>query len=244
MTDAGESLWVRVPVVAQKPEAMLMRAELDEHHENEGLWVGSATLDQVNAPAYSGTNLLATPAPLTMRLIVHVDAFGHARLLHQVLLAWDSTQTNAPHTNGTYALFLHDADVPANAEEVHRICSVAFPPMEPVLLAGEFTNALAGAVIVAADNPANPFLHRYHPMHDNRDWDFEPYTNAVETLAVARAIMLDFGEPPTNLVHHPYWGVDQATGTYRETLTGLRVQPVHVEGEFHLERISRINEIQ
>ena len=59
-----------------------------------------------------------------------------------------------------------------------------------------------------------------------------------------REIALDFEEAPTNLVHHPYWGVDSALGTYRETLTGLRAQAIQVEGDFYLERISTINELQ
>lgn len=243
VTDAGESLRVRVPVTAEK-HAVLLGAELDEHHENEGLWVGDVTLDQVNAPAYSGTNLLATVAPLTLRLIVHVDGFGQCRLLQQVLLAWDSTQTNAPHTNGTYALFLEDVDVPADSEEVYRVSSVAFPRMDPVWLTGDFTNELWGTVEVGFDDPTNPTLHRFHPMHDNKDWDFESYSNAVETLEVSRDITMTFQEPSTNWVDNPYWGVDRAWGTYRETLTGLRAQPVLVEGTFLLRRISTINEIE
>lgn len=244
VTDAGESLRVRVPVVAEKPKVMLLGAELDEHNESEGLWVGNVTLDQVNAPAYSDTNLLATPAPLTMRLILHVDGLGQCRLLQQVLLAWDSTQTNAPHTNGTYALFLEDADVPADSEQVLRVSSVAFPLMEPVWLTGEFTNALTGTVEVSYDDPVNPYLHRYHPMHDNKDWDFEPYTNATETLEITRDVTLTFEEPSTNWADNPYWGVDRAWGTYQETLLGLRAQPVLVEGRFMLRRISTINELE
>jgi hypothetical protein len=243
VTDAGESLRVRVPVVAEK-HAVLLGDELGAHHENEGLWVGSATLDQVNAPAYSDTNLLATVAPLTLRLIVHVDGYGQCRLLQQVLLAWDSAQTNAPHTNGTYALFLEDADVPADSEEVIRVSSVAFPLMESLWLTGDFTNELWGTFQVGYDDPVNPFLHRYHPMHDNQDWDFEPYSNAVETLEISREITLAFAEPATNWVDNPYWGVDRAWGTYRETLTGLRAQEILVEGTFLLQRISTINEIE
>jgi hypothetical protein len=248
--DAARSLLVRVPVVAEPASGGGRRYardgqnELDEHHENEGLWVGAAVLDHVNAPAYEYAGLMPTPAPASLRLIVHVDGYGRSRLLQQVLLAWDSSLTNAPHTNGTYALFVDEADVPANAEDVHRISSVAFPLMPPLTLAGEFTNILTGTVAVNFDDPTNPFLHRYHPMHDNKDWDFNPYTNAVETRTIVREITLDFDDPPTNLVHHPYWGVDQALGTYRETLIGLRAQPVVVEGSFWLERISRINKLK
>ncbi|MCF7838207.1 MAG: hypothetical protein K9N49_06215 [Candidatus Marinimicrobia bacterium] len=241
--DADQSLRVRAPVTAQKP-AMLLGAPLDDHHENAGLWVGAAVLNKINAPAYTGTNLLATVAPLTMRLIIHVNAYGQARLLQQVVLAWDNSLTDPPHTNGTYALFVNDADVPTDTEEVHRISSVAFPLMAPVWLTGEFTNELTGTVSVGFDDPTNPTLHRFHPMHDNQNWDFEPYSNAVETLAISREITLAFEAPGTNLVQHPHWGVDNVMGAYRETLTGLRAQPVAVEGSFRLERISRINEIE
>jgi len=238
--DAAQSLLIRVPVVAQPQSG----SPVAEHHENEGLWVGAAVLDHVNAPAYEYAGLMPTPAPASLRLIVHVDGFGRSRLLQQVLLAWDSSLTNAPHTNGTYALFVNDADVPADAKDVHRISSVAFPLMPPLTLTGEFTNILTGTVTVRYDDPTNPFLHRFHPLHDNRDWDFNPYTNAVETRTIVRHITLDFDDPPTNVVHHPYWGVDQALGTYEETLTGLRAQPIVVKGSFWLERISRINELQ
>ncbi len=240
--DTALSLRVRVPVIAEKP-AGLMGAELSDHHESEGLWVGQATLDRVNAPAYTN-GLLPTPAPLTVRLIVHVDAYGRSRLLQQAVLVWDGSLTNAPHTNGTYALFVNDAEMPADAEEAYRISSTAFPLMPPLLLDGDFTNVLTGTVTVDFDDPTNPFLHRYHPMHDNKNWDFESYTNAVETRTIARDVTLDFEESPTNLVHHPYWGVDQILGTYRETMTGLRAQPIHVEGDFWMERISTINELQ
>jgi len=239
--DTGESLMVRVPVVAEKVPPIVLPGD---HYESEGLWVGDVVLDQVNAPAYTTNDLLPTPAPMSFRLIVHVNSSGESRLLQQVLLAWDSSLTNAPYTNGAYALFIHDADVPPDSEEVNRISSVAFPLMDPLWLTGSFSNLLTGTITIGFDDPTNPYLHRYHPMHDNKDWDFQPYTNAVETPIITREITLDFDAPPTNLVHHPYWGVDQAMGTYHETMTGLRAQPIFVEGAFYLKRITRINELQ
>ncbi|HOY60850.1 MAG TPA: hypothetical protein PK640_22230, partial [Verrucomicrobiota bacterium] len=120
---------------------------------------------------------------------------------------------------------------------------VAFPVMAPVALTGSFSNALTGTVTVAFDAPSNPFLHRYHPMHDNKNWDFESYTNAVETRTIARNFTLTF-DAVTNTSANPYYGVDQFSGMYQEELTGLRAQPVLVRGAFSLERISRINQLQ
>jgi len=249
ITDGAESLLVRVPVVARKPAAMGaallsgVSGEPAAHHEDEGLWVGSATLDEVNVPAYPSADMQGTPAAASFRLLVHVDAYGQARLLQRVVLAWDPTLTDAPHTNGTYAVYADDRAVPTEATDVKRIDSVAFPVMAPVALSGSLSNALTGTVTVAFDAPTNPFLHRYHPMHDNKNWDFESYTNAVETRTIARNLTLTF-DAVTNTSASPYYGVDQLSGVYQETLTGLRAQPVLVRGAFSLERISRINQLQ
>ena len=230
-----------LPVVAQK-HSVLLGDPLDQHDDNEGLWVGQVTVNQVNAPAYTGTNLLSTPAPVSFRLLMHVDATATARLLQQVVLAWDPTLNNAPHTNGTYALYADDRTLPAVATDVSRISSAAFPPMPPVGLAGSFTNALAGTVTVRFDDPVNPFLHRYHPMHDNQDWNWQPYTNAVETRTIVRDLALTF-DSITNGSANPYSGVDRVSGVYQETLSGLRAQPIVMQGVFSLQRISQINQL-
>lgn len=236
ITDGAESLLIRVPVVAQPAGLLLGATAFDP---NEGLWVGQATVDQVNAPAYTD-DLLPTPAPASFRLLVHVDGYGRARLLQQVLLAWDSTLTDAPHTNGAYALYANAAALPNNATDVKRLSSTAFPLMAPLPMIGSLSNNLGGSVVVRFDDPVNPFLHRYHPMHDNKDWSFRPYTNAVETRTIQRDITLVFS-PATNAPANPLWGVDAVSGTYRETLSGLRAQTLRVQGEFTLQRISRID---
>jgi hypothetical protein len=242
VTDAGESLLMRVPVVAQK-HSVLLGDPLEPHADNEGLWVGQVTVHQVNAPAYTGTNLLTTPAPLAFRLLVHLNGYGQGHLLQQAVLAWDRTLTNAPHTNGTYALYADERWLPTDATDVSRISSVAFPPMPPAPLTGSLTNALTGTVRVRFDDPTNPFLHRYHPMHDNQNWDWEPYTNAVETRSITRTVSLT-SNPLTNGSANPYYGVDRMSGAYQETLSGLRAQPIVLQGAFSLQRISRINTLQ
>jgi hypothetical protein len=252
VTDAGESLRIRVPVTANKAETQQSATVLEAHDEDEGLWVGQVTVNQANAPAYT-TNLLSTPAPLSFRLLVHRDGYGTARLLQEVVLAWDPSLTNAPHTNGAYALYVDGRTLPANASDVSRIASAAFPIMSPVTLAGPATNSastnvvatnvLTGRVTVRFDDPTNPFLHRYHPLHDNRDWNFRAYTNAVEVPTIVRDITLRF-DAATSSSDNPYYGVDMVSGGYQETLTGLRAQPIVLQGAFSLRRISRIGELR
>jgi len=249
VSDAAQSLLIPVPVTARKPgrfQATGTGSELTSVNESAGLWIGEARLDQVNAPAYSGTHLISTPAPMSLRLIVHVDNTGQARLLQEVLLAWDPTLNEAPHTNGTYALYASEQALPSSATDVKRITSVGFPIMTPALTTdGPFgeSNTLHAVVNIGFDNPVNPFLHRYHPMHDNKDWNFVPYTNAVEVPNITREITMDF-TAVTNAAADPIWGVDAVAGTYTETLLGLRAQPIVMTGPFALQRISRIDQLQ
>jgi hypothetical protein len=237
VTDERQSLMIRAPVVASPAPGDSLA-----YSENAGLWVGAATLNRVNAPAYTGSDTLPTPAPMSIRLIVHVDEAGQARLLQEVILAWDPGLNEAPHTNGTYALYAREQVLAAAASEISRISSAAFPVMAPVLLSGALTNELTGVVDVPFDSPFNPFLHRYHPSHDNRDRDFVPYTNAVETPDISRSIRMTVAPPDPGAVIDA--GTDAFSGAYSEIITGLRAQPVHLEGSFALRRISHIAQLQ
>ena len=140
----------------------------------------------------------------------------------------DKTLNEAPHTNGAYALYADEAALPLTATGVKRISSVAFAPSPPVALLGTLTNTLSGEVRINFDDPTNPFLHRYHPLHDNQDADFKPYTNAVETRTIVRQLTLNFSAV-TNATAHPLWGVDAVLGTarargWREELGGLKLR--------------------
>lgn len=245
VTDSAQTLLINVPVSATTPElsAAASLEGLGDFQEQAGLWVGEALLSNVNAPAYTTNEVISTPAPMTLRLLVHVDSGGTARLLQEVLLAWDPTLTDAPHTNGNYALYASHEALPSDASQVKRISSVGFPLMSPAILRGALTNQLDATLNITFDDPTNPFLHRYHPMHDNKDWDFVAYTNAVEVPTIVREIDLAFDEN-TNQVAHPIWGVDAIAGTYTETLFGLRAQPIIMTGDFALQRVSRIDQLQ
>ena len=91
ITDAAESLLVRLPALVAFPQPGLATATLGGHSDKEGLWVGQVSVNQVNAPAYT-TNLLSTPTPATFRLLVHVDGTNQARLLQQAI-QWALSET-------------------------------------------------------------------------------------------------------------------------------------------------------
>lgn len=243
VSDANESLLAHVPLVVVRPNVLTATETLSTHSPVEGLWVGQATINQVNAPAYTTNQLLSAPAPASFRLLVHIDGANQARLLQEAVLAWDNSLTNAANTNGGFNVYSNSRTVPAEAGYVLRISSAAFPVMPPVRLSGSVSNALNGTVTIKGDDPTNPFLHRYHPLHDNRDWKFRPYTNAVETREITRNLELQF-LPATNTPANPYWGVSALRGTYQETILGLRADPILLQGAFVLERINQINTLQ
>lgn len=251
ITDSGQSILLRLPVVAETEDVHIPPPgpgdELDQHHPNEGLWVGRVLLNEVSCPAYTSNELLPTASTLPFRLMLHVDGNGQVKLLQHVTFAWIGSETN-----GGFELYSDDSAVATNATEVNRLSSVAFPIMGPLVITNVLTNAvttgltnLLGCVVTTGyDDPTNPFLHKYHPLHDNKDWDFNLYSNAVETFVIERDIVLDLtGASFTNGVPHPYWGIDEIGGIYQETVLGVRQQPIFVRGVFTLERVCALGEL-
>jgi len=233
----NDSVRYRVGVRAEEGTELLGAPSQDAH---KGLWVGKATLYKVNCPAYTNV-LLQADSTCHLRLLVHVDDYGQARLLQEAFMAYAPLTP----TTGVYRLYADRHALPADAENISHISSVTFPFMAPVSLTGSMTNILEGTVTVDCNDPVNPFLHRFNPLHDNKDWDGNVYTNPVETLTVRRDIAMDFTEGyATNAPAHPLWGVGVLGGTYRETLTGLREQEIRVEGGFTLSRISEDGELE
>ena len=246
LTDSKQSLLTRIPVIAEKET--LTRADTPDDdipatYQSQGLWFGGVSLDQVSSPYFSGTNLLSTPSPFNFALMLHVDGSGKARLLQHVTLAL--AQDGSSTSEYSYVLLSGmDPSTPTDSPAVNRLACAAFPVMEPLELTGEasLTNGpLTGQILLDGNDPMNPFLHIYHPMHDNQNAEGVRYKNAVETLEVTRNITI---EPHTKTnavtsIAHSIWGTDFVEGTYREKITGLQTNSVIVQGVFYLRRISK-----
>ena len=204
------------------------------------LWVGEAVINQVNAPSFSDTNLLETASPYNLRLIVHnMDESDQNYLLQSALIALspDDVDPSGLFTNSSYKVFSGlNPTLPTDLSQARRISSSAFPVMEPLLLSGTFGTNLIGTLTIPANDPQNPFYHRYHPKHDNRDGRFNAFTNAVESQEIVRTITFEFDQPGTNS-SATIFGDAVSSGTYRETLEGLRKDPIITEGFFQMTRI-------
>ncbi len=249
---AGAVLGLALPALALAADA------------NSGLWVGDVVVGRVNRPgpdsaAWDTTTNLPAANSFGYRVIIHVDTNGQARLLQRVLLAYthnDAQVTNAitgqVTTNGAYRL-LTDESTAATVRQsdpqaqVTRISSANFPLFSPQVLNGQFggSNTLNGTVTIPYDDPVNPFVHAYAPLHDNYRVQNTLKTklpDGVESFTIVRNLVFQFAAQDPSNPANPRWGVDQNGGEFRETIEGL-YRPVQVQGRFRLQRLTTIGEL-
>ena len=228
-----------------------------------GLWVGEALISRVQNQlqqfqrdddgkylydgegariplAGSGNNSLnKTAQTFPVRLIVHTDATGTARLLSNVYAGPIATAVEGavPRFGIATAESLLDAGRLANAV---RLTAVHFPLDLNLELNGSFGagGSLDGTVLLAHNDKENPFIHAFHPDHDNLDARFEEALPArAESHQVTRLLSLafDVANPDGN----PKWGSQLLTGTFTEEITGIHKNSLSVEGKFFLRRLSK-----
>lgn len=230
--------------------------------DTAGLWVGEALINRIQNQlqqferdgdgnyrydedgkriplAGTGNNELnATAQTFPVRLIIHVDASGKARLLSEVYAG--PIATAVPGARPEFGITTDEGllDLSAPAESV-RLTTVHFPLDLDLGLTGAFASggSLAGTVVLDHDAKENPFIHSFHPDHDNLDARFEnPLPAGAESFRVDRALTLAFdaASPGGN----PSWGAQILTGIYTEEITGIHKNNISVEGPFMLRRLA------
>lgn len=230
-----------------------------------GLWVGNATLTKVSEVGRPN-DLTTTPASseFNFRVIVHVDELGSASLLQKVyLMREEQTIDNSvpPRVvrperyllitqddllNGLTGVAIRDGKFVGR-----RITAPAFSEVDltgdgkfdPVPMVGNVTPGatLTATLNVGYTDPLNPFIHRFHPDHDNLDERFEnTIAEGNESYSFSRAITLSFEEQDPEQLGLPEWGDTLVGGTYTEDLVGVHKRTIRVEGTFRLSRVSSI----
>lgn len=172
-----------------------------------------------------------TASVMPLRLIVHRAANGDTRLVQQAYIGSDGITTTLATAETLFPFTLKPST---------RISSAQFPSDFVKLGTGSLssTGTVSFEVLLDYDADTNPFVHRYHPDHDNLDALFSTKLPVGrESLTVRRVVTLAF---QSNLpgITDPTWGVTMIGGTYTEVVTGLRAVPVTVSGTFILYRVS------
>ncbi len=235
-----------------------------------GLWVGTAvvgavgqtlksyTRDADNRPivatdgsylvSSSDTSIGGVARPYPLRLIVHNPSVGNAVLLQRVFVGLDRA-TNT-------ILSLKEAALsPQFIKDARRLSAVHLPwsaqnPGWP--FSGRFgaqTNLTTAVTLGYNDRASSPFLHSYHPDHDNLNATFKTLLpQGSESYGVQRQITLNV-TPPANDFGSLVSANRTFNGEYREviTLQGLAraggatdTRRFEVRGTFSLNRVSDI----
>ncbi len=232
-----------------------------------GLWVGTATITNVNE-ANSAQPLTTRPtrSPFNLRLLLHVTADAQTRLLKEVVQMWqESTRTNDGAGNlvvdkpGRFVLLTDDALLPQfqggvlrGGKAVGRRLSTVdydFPAGSSNYLAmtGTFAFGQTASCNITLDPsfPTNPFRHKYHPDHDNKDRLFQPLppnlpVEQQEVYRISRNVELSFSatDPAGAVLSSTEYGDSIIGGTYRETIIGLHKTNLIVTGTFRLTRVN------
>lgn len=209
-----------------------------------GLWVGDVAVTNVESKVagFTGT---ATKSPYPLRVLLHVDDAGTARVLSQVFLG---RLAPAPYAPGIATKETHlKADEKANAQ---RFVATHLP-LDEVLATGTGSVALGQTLVrtveILANAPTNPYVHTYHPDHDNKDSRFAllPTTSAgtLESPTIGRTLSFTFSPTPLPTSSPLGWGSTVLGGTYAETITGVHKDPLTVSGTFELRRVSELGSI-
>ena len=247
--DAGNLTDVRLPVSAQAATTA-------------GLWYAQVKVTNVqNAQNPSGGSTTSQPFPLVF--LMHMDSSNVARLLSQAFVGKLTT------TGNPSGITLEESGILGFTQsdvKPQRYVAPQLPLSRRSYQATSGTFATGStaqwSIPVYFDDPTNPFVHTYHPDHDNLDTDFKTkLKSGDESYTVNRTCGFTFTSSPPDGSTISGWGTTVLGGTYTETLTGLGgtnppTPPVttpptpagskslSVSGTFTMRRISEISEIQ
>ena len=223
-----------------------------------GLWMGEVEVNAVSESQLGGVTPEDAPQTFNQRFLIHVDTAGQVRLIKDVIQMWqDGTLVPSDEDPafdevdepGRYVLLtdpaligLYNGAATRNGQPIGlRFSTVAYDfPGDSLLFEGEFgpANQITTTLVIEPDLPTNPFLHRYHPDHDNRDAQF--LNPRIEAYQIVREMRLIFAEEDPTGNTPPGWGETLVGGFFEESITGLHKNTIFTSGEFRFRRISAV----
>lgn len=210
-----------------------------------GLWVGAVCVTEVSrAPTMAGvSNVWNSAEPVavtrdyTFRVLLHCDDTDQQwRILQRAYVATDENGADSIFTDMNYAKDFMTAHPDCG---VTRISSVNLPLIDPQRMESDGTN-LTVTVTLPYDDPVNPFVHPFHPQHDNKE-----YPNGVvhnlpegeESQTVSRTMTFRFAATDPLKPGNPAWNISEKGGAFEEAVSGLN-KTIYVSGSFRLQRVS------
>jgi hypothetical protein len=240
MSDSSEALYASFLQITDSAGLSNVRMPMSAQiASSAGLWIGEVSVTHVGSTV-PGSPGSTTTRPFPLRMLVHVDKDGLARLLSQVFLG--------PLASGLTGVTTRESLLhPERKAEAMRLISSQMPLDRVISGSGSFAvgGSLAYQVGLAFDDPTNPFVHQYHPDHDNRDPNLLPLKTGDESYDITRNCTFSFTETPPDGGSISGWGTSVYGGTYSEVIKGLNktTQNLTTSGTFNFRRLSEIAEI-
>ena len=191
------------------------------------------------------TRLASVPSPFPLRLLVHADTNNNVRLMQRLFVgpaAGGSSNTVIARTEALLdptriasARRLSAAHLPFSADNAYWQSSGSVVPN---------TTVVFNVGMDYNDQVNNPFLHTFHPDHDNLTADFKSVQPVgFESFGVTRKIQLNLTAPGNDFASVTANQLSRS-GLYSETITlagkaGASRQ-YRIAGTFTLRRISSI----
>ena len=215
-----------------------------------GLWIGDAMVTAVESKAQAD-EITPVGEPFPLRYLLHVSDDGTARILSQ---AFVGRMAAAPHPIGicTRESGLKTED----KNSAMRVVSVHMPLDRVIDGSGgtgsgsvAIPGSLTRIIRVPFDDPTNPFVHQYHPDHDNRDARGNALPAGVESYDIERVVTFHFSTtPPAGSTVTSGWGSSVIGGQYEEVIHGLHKDSqgvaggngLAIQGTFELRRVSEL----
>ena len=154
-----------------------------------GLWVGDVQVSTVTtlAPGATGST---TPRSFPLRVIFHVDNTGVARLLSEVYVG------KLAGSADSVGLGTRESALQADQKQSATRLSAGHLPLNFIAPSSSGSFALGQyldvVVPLSFNDPTNPFVHTYHPDHDNRDARLAPSGAGQESYTVVRTLRFAF----------------------------------------------------
>ena len=203
-----------------------------------GLWLVNTQVSQVDSTATGSGS--STPQPFPLLFLTHVDSAGNARLLSEAFVGKLST------TGNPLGICISESRVlgfPASDLKPVRYFACQMPT-SITSITGTGTMAtgstLSWAIPILFNDPTNPFVHNYHPDHDNLDAKGRALTAGQESFTINRNCQFTFTSSPPDGSYVAGWGTTVLGGTYLESISGLHKQVLEVRGTFRMQRVSEI----
>jgi hypothetical protein len=213
-----------------------------------GLWVGDVSVTGVSrAPTQAGvsnvwdsTLPVAVTRPYTFRVLLYGQDTPTNRQWYLLQRAYLATETNGMDLVFTDTALALNYVAGHPASRITRLSTANLPLMDPLAMTSDGTN-LTATVMLPFNDLTNPFVHPFHPQHDNkeiRNGVATPLSSGAESYTVTRTMNFVFSETDPLHPGNPDWNISESGGVFTEQVDGLN-KTIYVRGSFRVERVSR-----